>query len=56
MINKKGLTDEKIQSLIDWSIECSKFDKCMWEMTAQRMIRDEMLKILERGDKNETKI
>jgi len=47
MINKKGLTDKKIQELIDWSVECSKFDKGMWEMTAQRMIRDEILTVLD---------
>ena len=46
-INKKGLTDKKIQELIDWSVECSKFDKQMWEMTAKRMIRDEVLKVLD---------
>jgi hypothetical protein len=31
MINNKGLTDEEIQKLIDWKIDCKKIDEVMWK-------------------------
>lgn len=39
MINNKGLTDEEIQKIIDWKIECSGYDKMMWKLYAEDMIK-----------------
>jgi hypothetical protein len=39
MINNKGLTDEQIQGLIDWKIQQDEFDKMMWKIHAEEIMR-----------------
>lgn len=39
MIDNKGLTDEEIQDLINWKIQCREFDKMMWMQNAKDIIK-----------------
>jgi hypothetical protein len=53
MIDNKGLTDEQIQKLIDYKIECIKFEEKMWKLYATQMISDIIFKTLIEAKKDE---
>lgn len=39
-LDYKGLTEEEIQKIIDWKVECKEFDKLMWKIHFEDMIRN----------------
>jgi len=50
MINNKGLTDNEVQVLIDWKIECKKFEVIMKEQKIDEIIKEVLLEeMIKRG-------
>jgi len=47
----KGFTEKEIQDIIDWKETCRNYDKQMWEINANEIIRKIIIETLEKQDK-----
>ena len=55
MINKKGLTDKRIQELIDYEKKSQEFNNMLWELKAREMIRRIIFDVIKEKPKKEKK-